>query len=65
MITRESLKQIVMLTYLTDPMLDKLAHIVDFLKFDQDEIIFREKERAERFYMLKAGHIILESLSST
>ena len=60
MITRESLKHIVMLTYLTDPMLDKLAHIVDFLKFDKGEIIFREKEPAGRFYMLKAGHIILE-----
>lgn len=60
MITREDLKQIVMLTYLTDPMLDSLAHIVDFLKFNKDEIIFREKEPSTRFYMLKAGQVLLE-----
>lgn len=60
MITREDLKQIVMLTYLTDPMLDSLAQVVDVLKFDKDEIIFREKDPSSRFYMLKAGHVLLE-----
>ena len=60
MITRQDLKQIVMLTYLTDPMLDSLAHIVDFLTFNKDEIIFREKEPSTRFYMLKAGQVLLE-----
>ena len=60
MITRQDLKQIVMLTYLTDPMLDNLAQIVDVLKFDKDEIIFREKEPSGRFYMLKSGQVLLE-----
>lgn len=60
MITRQDLKSIVMLTYLTDSMLDKLAQIVDLLKFDQEEIVFREKEPSNRFYMLKSGHILLE-----
>ena len=60
MVAREDLKRIVMLTYLTDPMLDNLAQIVDVLKFDTDEIIFREKERSERFYMLKSGQVLLE-----
>ena len=60
MITRQDLKQIVMLTYLTDPMLDKLAQVVDVLKFDKEEIIFREKEPSGRFYMLKSGQVLLE-----
>ena len=60
MISREDLKQIVMLTYLTDPMLDRFAQIVDLLRFDKDEIIFREKEPSTRFYMLKAGRVLLE-----
>ncbi len=60
MINREGLKQIVMLTYLTDPMLDSLAQIVDVLKFDKDEILFREKEPSTRFYMLTAGQVLLE-----
>lgn len=60
MITREDLKQIVMLTYLTDSMLDNLAKIVDSQKFDKGEIVFREKEPSERFYMLKSGQVLLE-----
>ena len=60
MITREDLKQIVMLTYLTDPMLDKLTQIIDVLKFDKDEVIYRDKEPSERFYMLKDGRVLLE-----
>jgi CRP-like cAMP-binding protein len=60
MITRQDLKQIVMLTHLTDSMLDSLAEIIDVLRFDRDEVIFRAKEPSERFYMLKRGHILLE-----
>lgn len=60
MVTRDDLKQIVMLTYLTDSMLDNLAQIIDILKFDMDEILFRENEPAERFYMLRSGNVLLE-----
>ena len=60
MITNEDLKQIVILTYLTDPMLDKLAKIIDILKFDKEEVIFREKDPSERFYMLRFGKVLLE-----
>lgn len=60
MVTGEDLKQIVMLTYLTESMLDKLAQIIDILKFDRDEILFREKDPAERFYMLISGNVLLE-----
>jgi len=60
MITKEDLKQIVMLTYLTDPMLDKLAEIIDTLKFDPDDILFKENDPAERFYMMRSGNVLLE-----
>ena len=60
MVTREDLKQIVMLTYLTDPMLDNLAQIIDVLKFDHNEIIFRANDPGERFYMVKSGQVLLE-----
>ena len=64
MITKEDLKQIVMLTYLTDPMLDRLAQIIDFLKFDRDEILFQENDPAQRFYMMKSGNVLLEQTIS-
>ncbi len=60
MIAIEDLKQIVMLTYLTDPMLDNLAKIIDVLRFDRDEILFRENDPAERFYMMRSGNVLLE-----
>lgn len=60
MITRGDLKQIVMLTYLTDPMLERLAQIVDVLQFEKGEIIFKANEPSRRFYMLRSGQVLLE-----
>ena len=60
MLTREDLSQIVMIAHLTDAMQDRLAQIIDALNFDKDEIIFREGEPADRFYMLRSGNILLE-----
>ena len=60
MISREDLKQIIMLGYLTDEMLDKLIPITELLHFDEREVIFRQGDKSERFYMLKEGKVILE-----
>ena len=60
MIAKEDLKQIVMLGYLTDEMLDKIVPITELLHFDEREMVFRQGDRAERFYMLKEGKVILE-----
>jgi CRP-like cAMP-binding protein len=54
------LSQIVMIAHLTDDMQERLAQIVDVLKFDKDEILFREGEPADRFYMLRSGNVLLE-----
>jgi CRP/FNR family cyclic AMP-dependent transcriptional regulator len=59
-LTREDLNQIVMIAHLTEPMQDKLAQIIDVLKFDKDEIVFKEGEPAERLYMLRSGSVLLE-----
>ena len=60
MVTKDDLKQIVMLTYLTDSMLEKLTRIVDILNFDEEEVIFKENAPAERFYMMRTGNVVLE-----
>jgi len=60
MIAREDLKQIIMLRYLTDEMLDKLIPITELLYFDKRELIFRQGEKSQYFYMLKEGKVILE-----
>jgi len=60
MLTREDLKQIVILSYLKDNMLDKLLPIVDVMMFDEQDVIFKEGDTANRFFMLKRGKVLLE-----
>ena len=60
MLSQDDLRPIVMLKYLTEPMLEKLARIVDLLRFDKDEVVFRQNEPAQRFHMLRLGKVLLE-----
>jgi len=60
MLLREDLKQIVILGYLDDPMLDKLLPFVDQMMYHQNDVIFKEGNIADRFYMLKRGKVLLE-----
>jgi CRP-like cAMP-binding protein len=60
MIAKEELKQITMLGYLTDEMLDKLIPITELIYFDKRAVVFRQGDKAQRFYMLKEGKVILE-----
>ena len=60
MLTISDLKSIAILSHLTDEMLEAMLPIIDFLKFDTDEPIFKQGEPADRFYMLKRGKVLLE-----
>jgi CRP/FNR family cyclic AMP-dependent transcriptional regulator len=60
MITKATLRQIVMLGYLTDEMLDKLIPLTEYLQFGEGEYIFRQGEKADRLYMLQQGKVLLE-----
>ncbi len=59
-VAREDLKQIFMLRYLSDEMLDKLIPIAQLVHFEKRELIFRQGEKSRHFYMLKEGKVILE-----
>ena len=65
MITRETLQQIVMLTHLTDAMLDQLVQVSELLQYDEDEPIFREGDKADRFYFVLQGKVLLEQRISS
>lgn len=60
MIEAKDLKKFVMLGYLSDEMLNKLIPITEVLLFAEDEIIFRQGEKADRLYFLKKGKVLLE-----
>jgi len=59
-VAREDLKQILMLRFLSDEMLDKLITITQQVHFEKRELIFRQGEKSRHFYMLKEGKVILE-----
>ncbi len=60
MVSKEDLKSILVLRYLTDEMLDKVTRIVDILNFEEREVIFREGDKGTRFNLLKRGKVVLE-----
>ncbi|MCP4692156.1 MAG: cyclic nucleotide-binding domain-containing protein [Desulfobacterales bacterium] len=60
MVTREDLNKMVMMSHLTDEMLDRLITIIDILTFRDQEIIFNQGDVANRFYMVKMGKVLLE-----
>lgn len=60
MIDASDLKQFVMLGYLTDSMLEKLVPITEMLRFDTDEKIFSQGDKAERLYFVQSGKVLLE-----
>ena len=60
MVTTEDLKKIVIMTHLKDDMLNRVISITDVLTFEDQEIIFRQGDIADRFYMVKRGKVILE-----
>jgi len=60
MVTTEELKKMVIMTHLKDHMLDRIISITDVLIFEDQEIIFRQGDIADRFYMVKRGKVLLE-----
>ena len=60
MLSIEYLKQVVILSYLNDELLEKLLPTIDFLQFEERDAVFREGDIADRFYMLRRGKILLE-----
>jgi len=56
----EDLKQVVILSYLNDELLEKLLPTIDFLQFEERDAVFREGDIADRLYMLRRGKILLE-----
>ncbi len=60
MIAVDDLKKFVMFGYLTDTMLKALVPITEMLLFDENEMVFAQGEKADRFYLLKKGKVLLE-----
>ena len=60
MVSKEDLKDIYILENLTDEMLEKIQPLIKPLQFKEREVVFEEGEKAENFFILKRGKILLE-----
>mgnify|MGYP001826102940 CR=1 FL=1 len=60
MIARATLKDMVMLGYLTDEMLDQLIPITEMHQLDEQEYVFHQGDDADRFYFVVQGKVLLE-----
>lgn len=60
MVGLADLRKFVMLSYLTDEMLESLVPITEMLLYNKNEKIFSQGDKADRFYLLKKGIVLLE-----
>ncbi len=64
MVKFEDLRKIFLLENLTDTMLGKMMPFVEMRLFSDSAKLFRQKEKAEFFFMLMKGKIVLEIQAS-
>ncbi len=60
MVTVQDLKNILMFQNLNDDFLNQLIPFIQHHEFKENQVIFKEGDKAEDFYMLKRGKILLE-----
>lgn len=60
MVTRNDLKDIIIMHHLSDEMIKRLLPEFELLRFSEGEVIFSRGDDAEMFYSLKRGKILLE-----
>jgi CRP/FNR family cyclic AMP-dependent transcriptional regulator len=60
MIDINNLRSIIMLSYLSDPMLKKLEEITLIRKYDKNEFVYKEGEYSEHLFAVIEGRVGLE-----
>jgi CRP-like cAMP-binding protein len=60
MVSLEDLKSIYLVQNLPDESLEKMLPLISRHEFTEREVIFEEGEKADNFYMLKRGKLLLE-----
>ncbi len=60
MVSIDDLKKILLLQDFTDAMFKKLRPLVQSREYKEREIIFNEHDRADSFFMLKRGKVVME-----
>ncbi len=64
MLSYDDVREIIILSYLTDEMLDSVIPHLDVLNFEEEDVIFQEGDLADRMFFLRRGKILLEKRMS-
>jgi CRP-like cAMP-binding protein len=64
MVSLEDLKSIYLMQRLPDPLLERVRPMVESRLYEDHDVIFREAEKAQAFFMLLKGKILLEVQAS-
>jgi CRP-like cAMP-binding protein len=60
MVTIEDLKKIYLLQNMSNEMLERIHPLVRALSYNERDVVYEQGQRADRFFMLKQGKILLE-----
>jgi CRP/FNR family cyclic AMP-dependent transcriptional regulator len=60
MASMEEIKAVYLIADLTDEILEKIQPMTEIRQFKEREVIYEEGDKAENFYCLKRGKILLE-----
>jgi CRP-like cAMP-binding protein len=60
MVSIEDLKKIFLLQKLSDKDFEQILPITSLHEFKEEEVVFKEGDKADTFYMLKRGKVLLE-----
>ena len=60
MVILKDLKKIYLIDSLPDKTVKEMLSAVELKKYKEKEVVFNEGDKAERFYMLKRGKVLLE-----
>ena len=60
MLSYDDVRDIIILSHLSDAMLDSIIPSLDILQYEEDDIIFQEGDPADRLFFLKRGKVLLE-----
>lgn len=60
MVSKDELRKIILFSYLTEEMLEKISPLIETIQREDRETIFRQGDIADKFFMLKRGKVLLE-----
>jgi CRP-like cAMP-binding protein len=60
MVSADELSKVGLFSELSDDMLERISSVCEYVDFNKGELLFREGDRAEKFYILLEGKAVIQ-----